>query len=127
MNKKILKHIICKKEDGTARKGHMAKVVHLRSVINLPGEKWATIDRTTRWGNPFVINMYNTREAVCDTYEDWLKLWIEDKDEVIMGGGKFSNRWVIENMHVLKGKDLACWCAPERCHGDYLLKLANKD
>jgi hypothetical protein len=25
----------------------------------------------------------------------------------------------------LRGKDLACWCAPERCHGQVLLELAN--
>jgi hypothetical protein len=25
----------------------------------------------------------------------------------------------------LRGKDLLCWCAPEACHGDLLLKLAN--
>lgn len=26
----------------------------------------------------------------------------------------------------LKGKDLVCWCKPQRCHGDYLLQLANE-
>jgi hypothetical protein len=26
----------------------------------------------------------------------------------------------------LRGKDLLCWCAPERCHGDVLLDLANR-
>jgi Domain of unknown function (DUF4326) len=25
----------------------------------------------------------------------------------------------------LRGRDLICWCAPERCHGDVLLRLAN--
>lgn len=25
----------------------------------------------------------------------------------------------------LKGKDLVCWCAPERCHADVLLEIAN--
>ena len=25
----------------------------------------------------------------------------------------------------LKGKVLACWCAPEACHGDVLAKIAN--
>ena len=27
----------------------------------------------------------------------------------------------------LKGKDLVCYCKPARCHGDYLLKIANED
>ena len=26
----------------------------------------------------------------------------------------------------LRGKDLLCWCAPEACHGDLLLKQANE-
>jgi hypothetical protein len=25
----------------------------------------------------------------------------------------------------LRGKDLVCWCAPDACHGDVLLVLAN--
>jgi len=25
----------------------------------------------------------------------------------------------------LRGQDLVCWCAPEACHGDILLELAN--
>jgi len=25
----------------------------------------------------------------------------------------------------LRGKDLACWCAPEPCHGEVLLELAD--
>jgi hypothetical protein len=26
----------------------------------------------------------------------------------------------------LRGKDLLCWCAPEPCHGDVLIELANQ-
>jgi hypothetical protein len=26
----------------------------------------------------------------------------------------------------LKGRDLMCYCAPKACHGDILLRLANK-
>jgi Domain of unknown function (DUF4326) len=32
---------------------------------------------------------------------------------------------LINDIHELRGKDLACWCAPEACHGDVLLRLAN--
>jgi hypothetical protein len=27
----------------------------------------------------------------------------------------------------LRGKDLVCWCAPQRCHADVLLKYANEE
>jgi hypothetical protein len=26
----------------------------------------------------------------------------------------------------LQGKDLVCWCSPERCHADLLLEAANR-
>ena len=29
----------------------------------------------------------------------------------------------IEELKKLKGKVLGCWCKPEKCHGDILLKL----
>jgi hypothetical protein len=27
-------------------------------------------------------------------------------------------------LHELRGKDLVCWCAPERCHAEVLIELA---
>ena len=41
-------------------------------------------------------------------------------------------RWLLQQpallaaLPELRGKDLMCWCAPEACHGDVLLELANK-
>jgi hypothetical protein len=29
-------------------------------------------------------------------------------------------------LHELRGKNLACWCAPERYHADVLLELAKR-
>jgi len=31
---------------------------------------------------------------------------------------------LVEKLPELRGKTLACWCAPEPCHGDVLLELA---
>lgn len=33
---------------------------------------------------------------------------------------------LLNSLHELKGKTLACFCAPKACHGDVLLELANK-
>jgi hypothetical protein len=36
-------------------------------------------------------------------------------------------RWLLQQPNLLaalpelRGKDLVCWCAPERCHGDILI------
>jgi len=36
---------------------------------------------------------------------------------------------VLPNLDVsmLKGKDLVCWCAPERCHCDAILRKTNPE
>jgi len=68
------------------------------------------VDRGTDWGNPFVMRGEQNRDLVCDQFEQYA-LW----------------RLSIEPawLDPLRGKNLACWCAPKRCHGDALLKLAN--
>jgi Domain of unknown function (DUF4326) len=33
---------------------------------------------------------------------------------------------LIAALHELRGKHLVCWCAPERCHAEVLIELANR-
>ena len=66
--------------------------------------------RSSNWRNPFVIGKDGTREEVIAKYERYL----------IESG-------LINQIGELRGKDLVCWCAPEPCHGDVLLRLANDD
>ena len=67
------------------------------------------IGRPTKWGNPFVIGRNGTREDVISKYEDWVVTQPE----------------LMQALHELRGKDLVCFCAPQACHGDVLLRLAN--
>ena len=69
------------------------------------------IGRGSPWGNPFVINRDGDRDEVCDKFEAMVEANPEFKQNVI------------DN---LKGKDVICFCAPNRCHGDYLVKIANE-
>ena len=68
------------------------------------------IGRPSKWGNPFVIGKDGSRKEVVDKYEAWLK----------------NQPDLMNNLHELKGKTLACWCSPQACHGDVLLRLANE-
>ncbi len=68
------------------------------------------IGRPTIWGNPFVIGRDGNREQVIDQYRKYL-LDHPDLQE--------------RAKRELKGKDLACFCAPLACHGDILLFIAN--
>lgn len=68
------------------------------------------IGRPSIWGNPFVIGKDGSRDDVIAKYETWL-----------LGNGQ-----LVDQLAALAGKDLVCWCAPARCHGDVLVRLANK-
>jgi hypothetical protein len=62
----------------------------------------------SKWHNPFRIGRDGTAEEVLVKYERWLH-----------------TSGLINDIHELRGRDLACWCAPFPCHGDVLLRLAN--
>jgi hypothetical protein len=81
------------------------KVVHCRK------EKYdVLIDRTTKWGNPFRIGKDGSREEVIKKYEQWIR----------------KHPRLLKCLPELKGKILGCWCKPEACHGDVLIKLINE-
>ena len=63
--------------------------------------------RLNKWANPFKIGRDGTREQVIALYE----YFVRSKPELTAA------------LPELRGKDLACWCAPKPCHGDVLLRL----
>jgi hypothetical protein len=67
------------------------------------------IGRPSKWGNPFVIGRDGTRHEVVAKYRAYL----------------LANPRLLAALPELAGKDLVCWCAPEACHGDVLVELAN--
>jgi len=34
-----------------------------------------------------------------------------------------SNKELLNSLHEIEGKNLGCWCYPEKCHGNVLIKL----
>jgi hypothetical protein len=65
----------------------------------------------SKWHNPFTPKEYDSKELRLKLYEEYI----------------LNNKELINSLHELRGKDLACWCKPEGCHGDILLRLANED
>lgn len=61
----------------------------------------------SKWANPFTIKEYGTAEIACAKYETWLR----------------ANPILLAQLYELKGKTIACWCSPNPCHGDVLIKL----
>lgn len=77
------------------------------------------IGRPSKWGNPFshlndTLAKYkvSSREEAIQKYEEWITI----------GEGKY----LLEDLHELKGKTLGCWCKPKSCHGDILKKLVEQ-
>lgn len=69
------------------------------------------IGRPSKWGNPFEIGKDGSREDVIHKYEKYL----------------LSSPKLISELYELKGKTLGCWCYPNKCHGDILVKYIDYD
>lgn len=104
------------------------------------------VSRPSRFGNPFrvednLVELIDGRTLACQTpssarctaasqYRDWLDG--EGPDAVAAGRQVFDRRRVLADLHLLRGKDLACTCPlpapgqPDHCHAAVLLELANQ-
>ncbi len=81
------------------------------------------VDRSTKWGNPFVVGRHGTQARCVQLFE------------YLLGGYLCLSRGTVKQQtdylemlkrdrHQLKGKNLACWCRPDQpCHADVLLRL----
>jgi hypothetical protein len=91
-------------------------------------ENAVKVDRSTKWGNPFVIGEDGTQAKCVSLFH-----------ELLTNGGLPPSRsfaWtlrasdtrarILEQLDQLRGKNLACWCPLDQpCHADVLLQLAN--
>lgn len=81
------------------------------------------VGRGSKWGNPHIVGVslqsngdgtyrrMTAADAVARYRDEYLPYWLEYGLDLTP----------------LRGKDLACWCEPgEPCHGDLLLKYANR-
>ena len=67
------------------------------------------IGRPSKWGNPFVIGKDGTRDDVIAKYRQWI----------------LTQQNLLNDLHELEGKRIACYCSPKACHGDVLADLFN--
>ena len=63
------------------------------------------------WANPFKIGKDGDRDQVLAKYKTYIM-------------EKLENNTLIQNeLDNLEGKQLGCWCYPEKCHGDVLVDI----
>ena len=68
------------------------------------------IDRRTEWGNPFEMSVDGDRAEVVDKFT---RFYLPHK------------RGLLAKIPTLRGKVLACWCHPDRCHGHTIADAVN--
>jgi hypothetical protein len=89
------------------------------------------VDRTTIWGNPFIVGAQGSAILCVYNYALMLSgyLCVSVSSECRDRQAK-ALAWLktqAPDYSDLKGRDLACWCKPgDPCHGDLLLFLANR-
>ena len=74
------------------------------------GVRAVFIGRGSPWGNPFRIGPDGDRAAVLAKHERWIAT-----QPLLLARVR----------NELRGRSLMCFCAPQACHGDTLLRLAN--
>ena len=77
------------------------------------------IGRPSKWGNPY-SHKADTRA----------RFVVKDREEAILKFEEYVRSqpdMVKDIKKELRGKTLGCWCAPQACHGDVLMKIANEE
>ena len=67
--------------------------------------------KSSQWANPFKVKKEG-RDKCLELYEKWVR------DKITKEG--------TEELKKLKNKVLGCWCKPDKCHGDILIKILNE-
>lgn len=85
--------------------------------VNMNDPDIIYIGRGSIWGNPYshktgtkAEHKVDTREEAVEAYKQYL--WKQ------LTSGVFTKEMILS----LDGKRLACYCAPQACHGDILMR-----
>lgn len=91
----------------------------MTTLINIKhNEKYDIyIGRPSKWGNPY-SHKIGTRA----------KFLVSSVDEAVEKYEEYArnNPEIMNSLDELENKIIGCWCAPNKCHGDVLIKLINE-
>lgn len=83
-----------------------------KGVVFINKERYPKQD--SLFANPYKVGKDGDREQVLAKYRVYL--------ERCFLNGVIS----VKHLLALKGKNLGCWCKPDKCHGDILVELIEK-
>jgi hypothetical protein len=89
-------------------------------------ENAVKVDRSTKWGNPFIVGEDGTRAECVELHRKLLCGLTCLTCKASVEAQRTARDYVIRHLDQLRGQDLACWCPLDGpCHADFLLELAN--
>ncbi len=83
-----------------------------KGIVFIDGKRFPTTD--SLFANPYKIDENNTRNDVILKYEVYIHDLLKNNEQL---------KHILLSMH---NKNLGCWCKPEQCHGDILIKIINE-
>ena len=86
------------------------------------------VDRSTKWGNPFVVGKHGTQDQCVAWHRELLESENPIAAAAVPVGEQLAHlSYVKRNLHKIIGSDVACWCRlDQQCHGDNYLRLGDK-
>ena len=97
--------------------GVEVRIANLRNEH--PTEAWhVRVDRTTPYGNPFVMTKVQTRDAVCAGFQEYF--------DGLIGGNSKKFEPLLEIARKYGKITLFCWCAPKWCHAEIIKKYIER-
>lgn len=82
------------------------------------------VDRSTPWGNPFVVGVDGDAAECVRLYRLLLGGMVCLLAKASVGAQTTARRYVFAHLDELRGRDVACWCREgQPCHGDTLPEL----
>lgn len=88
-------------------------------------ESAVKVDRTTPWGNPFIVGKHGDQARCVELHRYLLAGYLcVSADNV--DAQRAHREHVERHIQKLRGRPLACWCRQGKpCHADTLLEIAN--
>ena len=80
----------------------------VRVINNVAPAGSVAIGRGSVWGNPFILGLDGDRGTVISKFYHYA-VWRLEREPM----------W----LEPLRGKNLACYCSPNACHGDVIIGL----
>lgn len=91
---------------------HIVKMPQIFSKFIPPHPNCKLVDRTTPYGNPFIIGIHGDRDMVCEMFDEWVMM---PEQRALVERAKKE----------LRGHNLLCWCWPARCHAGTWIRIVN--